>query len=165
MLCRDFNLIYQAADKNNGRLSRRTMGHFCHFLNDLVLLELHLHGRLFTWSNERTHPTIEWIDRMFVSPDWKLLFPSSSLQAISSQCSDHSPLLLSFENCTQSKCCFTFQAFWPKVAGFLDTIKVVSSVPCPDADPLRLIDHMLHETEKALVKWSAKVVGSIRMQI
>jgi hypothetical protein len=51
------------------------------------------------------------------------------------------------------------------VAGFLDTVKAVWSAPCPDADPLRLIDHLLHETVKALVKWSAKAVGSIRMQI
>jgi hypothetical protein len=103
MLCGDFNLIYQADDKNNGRHSRRMMGRFCHFLNDLEFLQLHLHGRFFTWSNERTHPTLEWIDRVFVSSDWELLFPSFSLQAISSRCSDHSPLLLSLENCTQSK--------------------------------------------------------------
>jgi hypothetical protein len=31
MLCGDFNLIYQAADKNNGRLSRRMMGRFRRF--------------------------------------------------------------------------------------------------------------------------------------
>jgi hypothetical protein len=62
MLCGDFNLIYQAADKNNGRLSRRMMGRFRRFLNDLELLEPHLHGCLFTWSNERTHPMLERID-------------------------------------------------------------------------------------------------------
>jgi hypothetical protein len=94
----------------------------------------------------------------------ELLFPSSSLQAISSRCSDHSPLL-SLQNCTQSNRRFTFQAFWPKVAGFLDTIKAVWSAPRPDADPLLLIDHLLLETAKELVKWSAKAVGCIRMQI
>jgi hypothetical protein len=84
MLCGDFNLIYQTTGKNNGRLSRRMMGRFRHFLNDLELLEIHLRGRLFTWSNKHTHPTLERINRVFVSPDWELLFPSSSLQAISS---------------------------------------------------------------------------------
>jgi hypothetical protein len=47
VLCGDFNLIYQAHDKNNDRLSRRMMGRFRHFFNDLELDELHLHGRLF----------------------------------------------------------------------------------------------------------------------
>jgi hypothetical protein len=51
------------------------------------------------------------------------------------------------------------------VAGFLDTVKAVWSAQHPDAGPLRLIDHLLHETVKALVKWSVKAVGSIRMQI
>jgi hypothetical protein len=148
----DFNLIYQAADKNNSCLSRCMMGRFCRFLNNLELLEPHLHGRLFTWRNERTHPTLKQIDRVFVSPDWEMLFPSSSLQAISSCCSDHSPLLLSFESCTQSKCHFTFLACWPKVAGFLNTVKAVWSAPHPDADPLRLIDHLLRKTVKVLVK-------------
>jgi hypothetical protein len=44
----DFNLIYQAADKNNDRLNKRPMGQFHHFLNDSVLKEIHLTGQLFT---------------------------------------------------------------------------------------------------------------------
>jgi exonuclease III len=74
-ICGDFNLIYQAADKSNGRLSRRMMGRFRRLLNDLELSELHLSGRLFTWSNERLHPTLERIDRMFVSEGWESLYP------------------------------------------------------------------------------------------
>jgi hypothetical protein len=34
--CGDFNMIYRAQDKNNGRLNKRRMGQF------------HLEGRLFT---------------------------------------------------------------------------------------------------------------------
>jgi exonuclease III len=93
-ICGDFNLIYQAVDKSNGRLSRRMMGHFRRLLNDLELSELHLSGRLFTWSNEQLHPTLERIDRMFVSEGWESLYPRSYLQALSSRCSDHAPLLL-----------------------------------------------------------------------
>jgi hypothetical protein len=66
VLCGDFKLIYQAKDKNNDRLSRRMMGRFRRFLNDLELEELHLYDRLFTWRNERTHPMLERIDRMFI---------------------------------------------------------------------------------------------------
>lgn len=97
-LCGDFNLIYQAGDKNNGCLSRMLMGHFRRFLNDLELSELHLSGRLFTWSNERVHPTLERIDRMSVARGWEPLFPWTYLQALSSRCSDHAPLLLQFDD-------------------------------------------------------------------
>jgi hypothetical protein len=48
VLCSDFNLIYQAQDKNNDQLSRRMMGKFRRFLNNLEPDELHLQGRLFT---------------------------------------------------------------------------------------------------------------------
>jgi hypothetical protein len=37
------------------RLNRRLMRAFWSFLDNLQLVELHLHGRLYTWSNEQTH--------------------------------------------------------------------------------------------------------------
>jgi hypothetical protein len=59
--------------RENGRLSRRMMGHFRRLLNDLELFRLHLSGRLFTWSNEQLHPTLE--DRLFVSERWDSVYP------------------------------------------------------------------------------------------
>jgi exonuclease III len=52
MLCGDFNLIYRAEDKNNGNLNRRMMGKFRRLLNDLLLKEVYLNGRRYTWLNE-----------------------------------------------------------------------------------------------------------------
>jgi len=40
MICGDFNIIYKAEDKNNGRLHRRMMGRFRHLINDLALQDL-----------------------------------------------------------------------------------------------------------------------------
>jgi hypothetical protein len=59
----DFNLIVAAADKNKPNLDRRTMGMFCRCLNDLELRESPLLGRRFTWSNERSSPTLVKLDR------------------------------------------------------------------------------------------------------
>ena len=66
----DFNLIYQAEDKNNHRLNRRMMCHFRQFLNDVELQELYLKGRLYTWSIERDNLMLERLDRVFISEDW-----------------------------------------------------------------------------------------------
>lgn len=52
-VCGDFNMIYQAADKNNGRLHDGLMRRFRGLLDDLRLDELHLSGRLYTWSSCR----------------------------------------------------------------------------------------------------------------
>jgi exonuclease III len=51
----DFNLIYQAVDKNNSILDRAMMGRFRRFINDVELQEIPLLGRNFTWSNEGRH--------------------------------------------------------------------------------------------------------------
>jgi exonuclease III len=51
-LSSDFNIIYKATNKNNGRFNRRLMGKMRRFLQDMELLELHLQGHLYTWSNE-----------------------------------------------------------------------------------------------------------------
>jgi len=67
LVCGDFNIIYQAADKNNGRLHRRLMRAFRRVIDDLELVDLHLSGRSFTWSNERDRPTLERLDRALAS--------------------------------------------------------------------------------------------------
>jgi hypothetical protein len=45
------------------------MHRFCRQLDDVQLSELYLHGKLYTWSNERRRPTLEHIDRAFVDSD------------------------------------------------------------------------------------------------
>jgi hypothetical protein len=37
--------------------------------------------------------------------------------------------------------------------------------PRPDIDALRMVDHLLRVTAKALKQWSAKAVGNIKSQI
>jgi hypothetical protein len=54
------------------------MGQFRHFLSEALLKEIHLQGRLFTWSNECSHPMLERIDRAFISSEWELMFPGTT---------------------------------------------------------------------------------------
>jgi hypothetical protein len=42
---------------------------FRHFIQEQEIKDLYLHGRRFTWSNEREVPTLTRIDRAFVSVD------------------------------------------------------------------------------------------------
>ena len=48
----DFNLIYQAKDKNNSNLNQRLMGAFRAAIDHLRLKEIKLNGRRVTWSNQ-----------------------------------------------------------------------------------------------------------------
>jgi len=61
----DFNLIYQVEDKNNTNLDRAMMGRFRRFLDEVKVKEIPLLRRKYTWSNERSSPTLVRLDRTF----------------------------------------------------------------------------------------------------
>jgi hypothetical protein len=93
------------------------MGQFCRFLNESLLKEIHLQGRLFTWSNECSHPTLERIDRAFISSEWELMLPGHYLHPLASLCSHHAPLLLQTDASFVSKKRFHFNSFCRSVKG------------------------------------------------
>ena len=93
-VCRDFNLILSEADKNNARINCANLSRFRRTVAKLELQDLHLHGRCFTWSNERQNPTLVRLDRVLVSIDWDEMFPNSHLRSLGSDASYHCPLLL-----------------------------------------------------------------------
>jgi endonuclease/exonuclease/phosphatase family metal-dependent hydrolase len=119
----DFNLIYHTQGKNNGLLNRHHMRQFRNFLNGATLKELHLEGRLFTWSNEWVHPTLERIDHAFHTMDWELLYPQCSMHSLAPSCSDHAPVLLRTDTSFIGHKGFLFRSFWNRCLGFLDVIK------------------------------------------
>lgn len=121
----DFNLIYQAADKNNANLDRAMMGRFRRFLDDMQVKEIPLLGRKFTWSNERSAPTLVRLDRAFCCSDWDSIFSDSILQSLASVVSDHYPLILGLKVCTSGKRRFHFESFWTKVPGFSDAVRLI----------------------------------------
>ena len=118
----DFNLIYQAPDKNNANLDRAMMGRFRRFLDDVEIKKVPLLGQKFTWSNERASPTLVRLDRAFGCLGLEEVFPDSVLHSTASVLSDHCPLVLGMKVCTSGKRCFHFESFWPKVLGFLDAV-------------------------------------------
>ncbi|XP_073363320.1 uncharacterized protein [Aegilops tauschii subsp. strangulata] len=54
----DFNMISLVADKNNDRINHRMMKRFHRLISDLALRDIYLHGRRYTWSNEKMNPTL-----------------------------------------------------------------------------------------------------------
>ncbi|XP_066333398.1 uncharacterized protein [Miscanthus floridulus] len=59
------------------------MGWFRHFLDDVEAKEIPLLGRKYTWSNERSSPTLVRLDRAFCCVDWEDIFPDDVLQSSS----------------------------------------------------------------------------------
>ena len=123
----DFNLIVNAEEKNNGNLNRAMMGRFRCWINDLELIDVILHGRKFTWSNQQNSPTLVRLDRVLCSSDWKQLFPNSLLQSAATEGSDHCPLLLSLDAVKPGRARFHFEAFWTKLEGFHEAVEAAWS--------------------------------------
>ncbi|XP_073355144.1 uncharacterized protein [Aegilops tauschii subsp. strangulata] len=161
----DFNMILNALDKNNSLLDRRMMGHFKRFVDDNALKELFLHGRRFTWSNERENPTMTKIDRALVSVDWELAYPECLLQALSTNTSDHCPLFLSMEDQLQPRKRFRFELFWVKLDGFLDAVPEGWTCEESITDPFVRLDVLLRNCAKHLTAWGQRKVRNIKIQI
>jgi hypothetical protein len=94
-------------------------------LNELKLKESQLIGRRFTWSNERSSPTLVKLDRWFASVKWDDLHPMAALTPLSSSLSDHCPILMSTAVASHFGKRFRFERFWLKLEGFMDTAKVL----------------------------------------
>jgi exonuclease III len=90
-LCGDFNMIYRDEDKNNGNLNCRMIGRFSRFLNDCELKEIYLHGRRYTWSNERDTSTLVRLDRVFTTVAWEEMFGICMLRCLAAVVADHCP--------------------------------------------------------------------------
>lgn len=165
-LClRDFNLIYEARDKNNTNLNRRLMGQFRTALDHCQLMEIALQNRKYTWSNERNNPTLVHLDRVFCNIEWENLFPTSALQALSSSISDHCPLFLSQQGQQPRPATFKFEQFWTRVPGFMDVVKNAWEKPVHGISPMMILHNHLQNTAKDLKAWSQSLFGEARMQL
>jgi exonuclease III len=134
----DFNLVTDTAEKSNGRVNRRMMNKFRHTLNSLALQDMPLLGRSFTWSNEQEEPILARLDRVLFNPTWEDLYPISDLAALSTNISDHCPLLMTCSSARARSFRFRFENFWPKLPGFQEVVQAAWSASETVGDPLRV---------------------------
>lgn len=90
----DFNIIRCPSEKNNDRYDDRWPFLFNAIIDGLSLREIEMSGRKFTWANALQKPTYEKLDRVLVSTEWEQKYPLATVDALSREISDHTPLLL-----------------------------------------------------------------------
>lgn len=156
----DFNLIYRAADKNNNNVNRAMMGRFRRFLNEVELKEIELLGRRFTWSNERSAPTLVRLDHAFCTQEWETIYLDYILQSSADGISDHCPLILSLRCNNNGKRRFHFESFWPKMQGLQEAVQAAWSSAGEVGGPLERLAAKLQS-------WNDKSVGNVndRLQL
>lgn len=141
------------------------MRSFRRVLDDLHLDELHLSGRLFSWSNHRDSPTLERLDRVFASMEWLEQYTCHHLRCLSSDSSDHAPLLLVLKSEPWAHPRFWFDDYCTTIDGFQDVVRLAWNGCITSSDPCRVLDQKLRAVAKALRNWRATKVGNIRQQL
>jgi hypothetical protein len=140
------------------------MGAFGKFINDLQLKDLYLHGRRYTWSNEEQAATMVKLDCVLYNQEWDAAFPNSLLQAVSSEISDHCPILLSTEANFRMIHCFRFENVWVSRDDFMQTIQDAWCSSPQKIDPFINLHKKLEATAKPLSKWSSLFTSDLELR-
>jgi hypothetical protein len=124
MLIRDFNMIRFPHEKNNSNFHPEESKAFNDFINESCLIDLPLLDRAFTWSNKRSTPTLERLDRAFINLSWDAMFPGSILSSRTRCTSNHVPLLVQVATQTPKATIIRFDNYWARCPGFRQTVAV-----------------------------------------
>ena len=150
----DFNQIYRSRDKNKRNVSRRQITRFRTTLQSCHLKEIHLQNRRFTWSNERSNPTLCKLDSFFCNAEWDIQFGTHILHALSSSLSDHCPLLLADDKGPRRPRAFKFENFWAALPGFQDVVSEAWNEQTVHTEPFHVVHHKMKITGDRLSTWS-----------
>jgi len=127
----DFNIIRFTSEKNKpSSLSKHS-----HLFNNIIsiyeLIDIHMVGGRFTWSNNLDVPTLERLDRILMSKGWDDSFPNVFALKLSREHSDHNPLILSTHKTVHHrKISFRFELSWLKDPDFVRCVKNIWDKPC-----------------------------------
>nr|CAD1823673.1 unnamed protein product [Ananas comosus var. bracteatus] len=160
----DFNALLSLHDKNGPLLSTNDILQFREVVSDLGLVDLPLRNKSYTWTNGRRNPTLECLDRTFISQDWLLSFPNSFLSALPRPRSDHTPLLLSAHTFVPSARIFRFESFWLQHPALSGVISQAWNSSVPSSDPLNRFASKIECVQNALKSWSSGLTSVIKEQ-
>ena len=97
LLLGDFNVTLHARERTGPFRCDRSINDFSKWISDMRLIDLPLHGLTFTW---RRNESKSRLDRALCCHTWLVSFPHLRLQELHRSFSDHNPLLLSMETCS-----------------------------------------------------------------
>jgi len=122
ILLGDFNLVRCPSDKNNGQINSNLATAFNDTIHDLLIEEVVLSDRLYTWSNKQPFPILAKLDRALTNNELNLIFPLTCLTSLPQPTSDHTPLLLSLSTDLPKPSHFRLENSWLRNRSFLTSI-------------------------------------------
>ncbi|KAK1617943.1 hypothetical protein QYE76_023460 [Lolium multiflorum] len=108
---------------NNDNIDWSRVHHFNDCIANLALREIRRGGARYTWTNKQLNLVRCVLDRVFVSTEWEILFPLSTLVAETIIGLDHAPLVLcSGEEWKKRSHRFFFEQGWLERPNFVGLI-------------------------------------------
>ncbi|WVZ53763.1 hypothetical protein U9M48_004664, partial [Paspalum notatum var. saurae] len=125
------------------------------------LRELELSGRQFTWANNLSNQTFEKLDRILVTTEWETKYPKATVQTLTREISDHTPLFLNSgdEDSTPPHSDFKFELGWLLREGFFDMVKDVWSSIDVGSSPLDRWQAKIRKLRQYLRGWAKNTGG------
>ncbi|XVF86246.1 hypothetical protein PTKIN_Ptkin18bG0025100 [Pterospermum kingtungense] len=125
MLAGDFNIVVDSSESSNGALGYRAeMQDFNNCRLQLSLMDHVFTGPLYTWTNNQDEGFLaKKLDRVLVNDVWNASWPSSIVEFLSPEVSDHCPALIKFEEQMDNPFKpFKFFGFWTLHPEFLEVV-------------------------------------------
>jgi hypothetical protein len=98
-----------------------------HIFNSIIevngLKEIKLIGRQYTWANTLPNPTYEKLDRVLVTSEWDRGNPLTVVTGMTTDISDHVPLLLKCGAPPQHCNSFRYENCWVEREGFAEIVR------------------------------------------
>lgn len=78
----DFNILRKESEKNKSGGYTKWSFIFNAIIEQANLREIQMGGRQFTWCHNQESPTLEKLDRVFISTDWEVAHPLTSVRYV-----------------------------------------------------------------------------------
>ena len=116
-------------------------------------------GRKFTWANSQQVPTYEKLDRVLVSTEWEQKFPLATVDALSREISDHTPLLLDTgeKDKGMKQHPFKFELGWLLKDGFFELVSEVWHKEKIGVTPMQKWQNKIRRLRQFLRDWAKKI--------
>ncbi|WVZ71809.1 LOW QUALITY PROTEIN: hypothetical protein U9M48_020345 [Paspalum notatum var. saurae] len=162
----DCNIMRGSHEKSKGSFKNRWPFLFNAVIDAYNLRELELSRRQFTWANNLTHQTFEKLDRVLVTTEWESKYPKASVQALSREISDHTPLLLNSGDgdSISPHNVFKFELGWLLHEGFFDMVKNVWISTDIGDNPMDRWQAKIRRLRQHLRGWAKNIRGAYKKE-
>ncbi|KAG6637079.1 hypothetical protein CIPAW_11G155500 [Carya illinoinensis] len=116
----DFNITRFPCEHGGDSQITKAMSEFSDLISELQLIDLHMVGGEFTWSNRKAWSQL---DRFFTLTSWEALCPDVRQKKLQKIVSDHYPILLDCGGIVSGRRYFKFENMWLKDEGFVERVR------------------------------------------